>query len=128
MKTFCASRSQTRSTTPVQSFLRDLRKPEVGEGIWSRFSQPREKTLWYYRNLADKFRQKWPGQLANELYEIVEVLENGAAAEDGQQPRRSIAFDETPHHHDRHGIVGDARRYLGRGSLSNRIYPPRPLS
>ena len=48
----------------------------MGEGIWSRFSQPRKKTLWYYRRLADKFRKKLPGQLANELHEIVEVLEN----------------------------------------------------
>jgi hypothetical protein len=37
--------------------------------------RPREKTLWYYRSLADKFRERWPGQLANELHEIIEVLE-----------------------------------------------------
>jgi hypothetical protein len=48
-----------------QPCLRDLRKPDVGESIWSRFSQPREKTLRYYRSLADKFRERWPGQLAN---------------------------------------------------------------
>lgn len=63
----------------ARAILRDLRKPEVGEGDWSRFSQPREKTLWYYRALADKFRKRWLGQLANELHEIVEVLENGSA-------------------------------------------------
>jgi hypothetical protein len=44
----------------------------------SRFSQPRENTLWYYRSVADKFRKRLPGQLANELHEIVEVLENGS--------------------------------------------------
>src|ERR1700730_1297343 len=60
----------------ARAILRDLRKPDVGEKIWSRFSQPRKKTLWYYRRLADKFRKKLPGQLANELHEIVEVLEN----------------------------------------------------
>jgi hypothetical protein len=38
-----------------------------------------KKTLWYYRSLADKFRKRWPGQLADELLEIVEVLENGSA-------------------------------------------------
>jgi (p)ppGpp synthase/HD superfamily hydrolase len=53
----------------ARSILRDLRKPEVGEAIWSRFSQPREKT-WYYRSLA-----QCPSQLADELREIVEVLE-----------------------------------------------------
>jgi hypothetical protein len=28
------------------------------------------------RSLANKFRERWPGQLADELSEIVEVLEN----------------------------------------------------
>jgi hypothetical protein len=50
----------------------------VGETIWSRFSQPREKTLWYYRSLADKFRKRSPGQLADELHETIEVLENAS--------------------------------------------------
>jgi hypothetical protein len=62
----------------ARAILRDLRKPDVGESIWCRFSQPREKTLWYYRSLADKFRKRLPGQLANELHEIIEVLENGS--------------------------------------------------
>jgi hypothetical protein len=62
----------------ARAILRDLRKPDVGESIWSRFSQPREKTIWYYRSLANKFREKWLGQLANELHEIVEVLEYGS--------------------------------------------------
>ena len=61
----------------ARAILRDLRKPDIGEKIWSRFSQPREKTLWYYRALADRFREKLPGQLADELHEIVEVLEAG---------------------------------------------------
>jgi hypothetical protein len=59
----------------ARAILRDLRKPEIGEKIWSRFSQRREKTLWYYRGLADRFRGRLPGQLSNELHEIVEVLE-----------------------------------------------------
>jgi hypothetical protein len=61
----------------ARAILRDLRKPDIGESIWSRFSQPREKTLWYYRSLADKFRERWPGQLAGELNELVAVLERG---------------------------------------------------
>jgi (p)ppGpp synthase/HD superfamily hydrolase len=59
----------------ARSILRDLRKPDVGESVWSRFSQPRDQTLWYYRSLADIFRKKLPGQLADELHDIVEVLE-----------------------------------------------------
>lgn len=59
----------------ARAILRDLRKPEVGQTIWSRFDQPHDKTLWYYRCLADRFRNRWPGQLADELHEIVEVLE-----------------------------------------------------
>ena len=55
----------------------------MGGTIWSRFSQPREKTLWYYRRLADKFRKRWPGQLADELHEIVEVLEDGGVGQAG---------------------------------------------
>src|SRR5215831_1570449 len=42
----------------ARAILRDLRKPEIGETIWTRFSQPREKTLWYYRSLANKFRER----------------------------------------------------------------------
>jgi (p)ppGpp synthase/HD superfamily hydrolase len=59
----------------ARSILCDLRKPDVGESVWSRFSQPRELTLWYYRSLADKFRERLPGQLADELCSIVEALE-----------------------------------------------------
>ena len=59
----------------ARAILRDLRKPDIGEEIWARFSQPKERTLWYYRSLADKFCETLPGQLSSELCEIVEVLE-----------------------------------------------------
>jgi hypothetical protein len=58
----------------ARAILRDLRKPDIGEKIWSRFSMPKEKTLWYYRSLADIFCERLPGQLSNELREIVEAL------------------------------------------------------
>ena len=61
----------------ARAILRDLRKPEIGEKIWSRFSQPKERTLWYYTSLAAIFRKKLPGQLAEELGEIVAVLKEG---------------------------------------------------
>ena len=75
--TFWASRLLSKVYN-ARAILRDLRLPDVGESIWARFSQPREKTLWYYRSLADTFRNRLPGQLANELHEIIEVLENGS--------------------------------------------------
>ncbi|NVO14056.1 MAG: HD domain-containing protein [Rhodoplanes sp.] len=61
----------------ARAILRDLRKTEIGDKIWDRFSQPKEQTLWYYRNLSDQFRRLLPGQLSEELHEIVEILEHG---------------------------------------------------
>jgi hypothetical protein len=57
--------------------LCDLRKPDIGEKIWARFSQPKEQTLWYCRSLAYRFYVKLPSQLSTELREIVAVLEAG---------------------------------------------------
>jgi (p)ppGpp synthase/HD superfamily hydrolase len=59
----------------ARAILRDLRKPEVGRKVFERFSLSKEQTLSYYRSLAAIFCEKLPGQLANELREIVEVLE-----------------------------------------------------
>jgi hypothetical protein len=36
----------------------------------------KEGTLWYYCQLANAFQRLLPGQLADELIEIVIVLEN----------------------------------------------------
>ena len=58
----------------ARSILRDLRNPQIGEAIWDRFKPAKEETLWYYRELADAFRRYLPGQLAEELGEIVDVL------------------------------------------------------
>jgi (p)ppGpp synthase/HD superfamily hydrolase len=60
----------------ARSILRDLRKPEIGTTVWARFKSPKEETLWYYRQLANAFQRLLPGQLADELVEIVIVLEN----------------------------------------------------
>jgi (p)ppGpp synthase/HD superfamily hydrolase len=49
----------------ARAILRNLRKPEIGEKIWARFSQPKKKTLWYYRGLAERFCEMLPGQLSN---------------------------------------------------------------
>jgi len=63
-----------------RSILRDLRKPEIGKTVWDRFKNPKEDTLWYYRELAKAFQarlkdQSAKMQLANELSEIIDVLE-----------------------------------------------------
>jgi (p)ppGpp synthase/HD superfamily hydrolase len=58
----------------ARAILRDLRNPEIGERVWSRFSQAREYTLWYYESLANIFCKALPGQLSEELREIVDVL------------------------------------------------------
>ena len=59
----------------ARSILRDLREPEVGAAVWGRFKASRQDTLWHYRELAKAFMQYRPGQLAEELSEIVDALE-----------------------------------------------------
>src|ERR1051326_7769919 len=59
----------------ARSILRDLRKPEIGASIWDRFDKSKKDTLWYYREVANAFMRYLPGQLANELSEIVDALE-----------------------------------------------------
>src|SRR5215472_16415709 len=68
----------------ARAILRDLRKPDIGEKVWARFSVDKEQTLWYYHSLAQIFCEKLSNQLADELREIVEVLK----AEVGKARRR----------------------------------------
>lgn len=70
----------------ARAILRDLRKPEIGEEIWTRFTRPKEDTLWYYRSLANVFCDRFPGQLSNELREIVMTLENEKPSSDERRP------------------------------------------
>lgn len=63
----------------ARSILRDLRNPEVGAAVFDRFSNPKAETLWYYRELANAFRTLRPGQLADELRDIVDELERDGA-------------------------------------------------
>jgi (p)ppGpp synthase/HD superfamily hydrolase len=59
----------------ARSILRDLRNPEVGQAVYERFNSLKEDTLRNYRELAKIFCKLRPGQLANELSEIIDVLE-----------------------------------------------------
>jgi (p)ppGpp synthase/HD superfamily hydrolase len=58
----------------ARSILRDLRNPEVGQAVYERFNSSKEDTLRNYRELANIFCKLRPGQLANELSEIIDVL------------------------------------------------------
>ncbi len=65
----------------ARSILRDLRKHEIGPLVWERFNQPKDRTLWYYGQLATTFmdlvpEQEEAGQLARKLRDIVEALES----------------------------------------------------
>jgi (p)ppGpp synthase/HD superfamily hydrolase len=59
----------------ARSILRDLRNPAIGERVWARFKSSKNDQLWNYRELANAFRRLLPGQLADELSELVDVLE-----------------------------------------------------
>ncbi len=65
----------------TRAILRDLRKPEVGAAVWGRFKASKQDTLWHYRELAKAFRTHLPGQLADELGEIVDALEQEGIAQ-----------------------------------------------
>jgi hypothetical protein len=43
--------------------------------VWDRFKKAKKDTRWNYRELANAFMKYLPGQLANELSEIVDELE-----------------------------------------------------
>jgi hypothetical protein len=54
--------------------LRDRRKSEIGEAIWSRFSQSKKDTLWYYRSLADTFCERCPASCPMNLVTSLRCL------------------------------------------------------
>lgn len=63
----------------TRSVLRDLRRAGIGEGLWGKFEAPKERTLWFYGQLVQLFRERLPGQLADELGEVVAVLRGETA-------------------------------------------------
>lgn len=46
----------------------------IGDAVFSRFNAGRDKTLWYYEQLAEIFQTKLPGPLANELARTVAAM------------------------------------------------------
>jgi len=79
----------------ARAILRDLRKPDIADKVWARFSQPQEQTLWYYRSLANTFCERLPGQLSNELREIVEVLEGSPLASASSSVQTAVPSADT---------------------------------
>jgi GTP pyrophosphokinase len=60
----------------ARSILADYR--EIGEDLWPRFNGGRDGTLWYYRELANRFSQLRPSRLSTELDRVVAELEQHA--------------------------------------------------
>jgi len=62
----------------ARSIINDMRV--VGDEVWGRFSVPREKTLWYYREVTMALKAalpRSPWRLVRELEGIVWALEHG---------------------------------------------------
>ena len=57
----------------ARNVLEDYRK--VGESLWDRFNGGKDGTLWYYRTLAQTFRDIDPSPLTDELGRVVSELE-----------------------------------------------------
>jgi HD domain len=65
----------------ARAIVADLR--EHGDALWSRFNERDPSAqLWYYRWLADVFRDRRPGPLATELARTVEEMTRIAAFND----------------------------------------------
>jgi (p)ppGpp synthase/HD superfamily hydrolase len=70
----------------ARAILRDYRV--VGDELWTRFRSGREGQLWYYRQLADRFRTLFPGAMASELSDVVDELEQTVIANQQQPGQR----------------------------------------
>jgi (p)ppGpp synthase/HD superfamily hydrolase len=61
-----------------RSIVRDLRRD--GESVWNRFEGRREGTLWYYRELLEKFPREPYASLYDEFAATVRVLNEVAGS------------------------------------------------
>ena len=64
-------------THNVSTINADLRA--VGGSVWDRFTGGKDGSLWYYRALADAFREKAPGIAAERFAREVDEMEELAA-------------------------------------------------
>ena len=61
----------------ARAILTDLQTH--GDSMFSRFSIGREKTLWYYRALAEVFSRRLLGPLSRDLASTIEQTERAAS-------------------------------------------------
>lgn len=61
----------------ARSIINDMRV--VGDEVWARFSVPRDKSLWYYREVTAALREatRDRSRLVRELAAIVDAMERG---------------------------------------------------
>lgn len=76
MRMSLGHRWRTRFTTRARSFATCENPILAKKNLVPLQSAQRKNALVYYCGLADGFCEKLPGQLANELHEIVQVLES----------------------------------------------------
>ena len=62
----------------ARSILMDHRKS--ADEVFSRFGRPKDKTLWYYEQLAEALEKAHPGFLSEELKRVVGKLKQRASA------------------------------------------------
>ncbi len=67
----------------ARSIINDMRL--VGDEVWSRFSVPKEKTIWYYREVTQALKEQLPrspARLVRELEGIVWAMSHGVKVMD----------------------------------------------
>jgi (p)ppGpp synthase/HD superfamily hydrolase len=69
----------------VRSLLREYRRQ--GDAIWRHFKAGREKTLWYYRAVAEILKRSGATPLVEELERALTELERIAAGGDSALPK-----------------------------------------
>src|SRR5512147_682937 len=71
----------------ARSIINDMRL--VGDEVWSRFSVPKEKTIWYYQEVTQALKEQLPrspARLVRELEGIVWALNHGVKVMDRRPP------------------------------------------
>jgi GTP pyrophosphokinase len=59
----------------------------VGADVWSRFSVPRDETLWYYRAVVEALQHRWTHPLGDLLGREVDSLHHDAFQREARVPR-----------------------------------------
>lgn len=65
----------------ARAIVADMRT--IGPRVFDRFNAGRDGTLWYYGALAEVFRERLPGLLAEELGRTVGAMREMAGSQDG---------------------------------------------